>query len=78
MHRLGRDLDQTVIVDNSPLAFAYHLERGIPIDSWFGVDEEDNELLVTLELLEKIDAEIENIPHFLRDRFKLRRRVWGL
>jgi CTD small phosphatase-like protein 2 len=71
---LGRDLSKTIIVDNSPQAFAYHLENGIPIESWYK-DPTDTELNKLEHYLKKIsNQKIEDVRIELSEEFKLRDR----
>mmetsp|Transcript_4223 Transcript_4223/g.4647 ORF Transcript_4223/g.4647 Transcript_4223/m.4647 type:complete len:374 (+) Transcript_4223:280-1401(+) len=65
---LGRDLRRTVLVDNSPHAYAYHLHNGIPIESWYD-DDSDTELLKLLGFLKKIHV-LDDFRPFVRDHFK--------
>ncbi|KAF5910021.1 CTD small phosphatase-like protein 2 [Clarias magur] len=50
---LERDLSKTVVLDNAPHTFPYHLMNTVPIKSWCG-DKEDKELQRLVPYLEKL------------------------
>ena len=52
---LGRSMERVAIVDNSPVAYSFHPEHGIPILSWFD-DRGDSELLSLMPMLEHFAA----------------------
>ena len=50
LKRLGRDLKDIIIVDNSPIAYALNPDNGLPILSWFD-DMNDREFLMLENIL---------------------------
>lgn len=70
LRRLGRRLDDCILVDNSPLALGLIPDNGIPVSSWFGDDLEDSELLDLIRLLEMCtDSQCPSVSQFLIERF---------
>lgn len=68
---LGRDFSSTLIIDNSPQAFSYQIENGIPIISWFE-DDEDTELLKMLPILSELLVSRHDVQGYLEKKFRLR------
>lgn len=48
---LGRDIDKTIIIDNSIIAFSLNIDNGIPIHSFTG-DKQDTELHKLIQILD--------------------------
>ena len=67
LRKLGRDLKDIIIIDNSPNAYSLNKENGIPISTWLD-DENDRELydlIQILEFLSYVDDVRTFIPKFV-------------
>ncbi|CAG6021946.1 carboxy-terminal domain RNA polymerase II polypeptide A small phosphatase 2 [Menidia menidia] len=53
LSRLGRDLQKTLILDNSPSSYIFHPDNAVPVVSWFD-DVDDVELLNLLPVFEEL------------------------
>ena len=65
---LGRDLTQTVIIDNSPIAYWLNPNNGLPIKNFYD-DIEDKELLNLIPILEHI-ATVDNVQEYIQEQIK--------
>ena len=65
---LGRNLATSVLVDNSPHAFGYQVDNGIPIESWFD-DPHDTELLKLEQFLETLHG-VHDVRAVVRSKFQ--------
>lgn len=62
--RLGRDVGQVIILDNSPASYIFHPENAVPCSSWFD-DMEDKVLLELTPFFEQL-SKAENIYTVLK------------
>lgn len=78
---LGRDLNKTIIIDNSIIAFSLNLDNGIPIHAFCG-DKHDTELYKLIEVVDyamslnqKAAPECSNVRQYLTSIFGLKERI---
>jgi len=51
--RMGRPIEDIIIIDNSPHSYAFNPLNAIPVQSWFS-DQSDTELLTLVPILERL------------------------
>jgi len=64
LSRLGRDLSQVVIIDNSPASYIFHPDNAVAVTSWFD-DNSDAELLDLIPFFEGL-ARVDNVYTVLK------------
>jgi len=65
LSKLGRELHQIIIVDNSPASYIFHPENAVPCSSWFD-DMNDRELLDLIPFFENI-SKVDSVYRILND-----------
>ncbi|KAL6097793.1 ctdspl [Pungitius sinensis] len=69
LSRLGRELSNVIIIDNSPASYIFHPENAVPVQSWFD-DMTDTELLDLIPLFEGLckEEDVYSLLQSLRNR----------
>lgn len=57
LSKLGRDLSQVIIVDNTPTTYERQPLNAIPVASWYNDNEHDKELSYVTHILRKLSLE---------------------
>lgn len=78
---LGRDINKTIIIDNSIIAFSLNLDNAIPIHSFSG-NKEDRELFKLIEIMDyalnlnkSYPPNTLNLREYLTSMFGLKERI---
>lgn len=64
LSKIGRDLSNIIIVDNSPVAYMFHPENALPIPSWYD-DPRDRELNKLIPILERL-SQVDDVRNYIR------------
>lgn len=64
MSRLGRNLEDVIIIDNSPTSFMFQPENALPSISWYD-DKSDRELFEFMPILEKL-AYVNDVRDYMK------------
>ena len=64
-----------MIIDNTPYAFGYQIDNGIPITSWFD-DKTDTALKELIPFLQEL-VKVEDVRPVLRKKYKLKEKLDG-
>ena len=64
LKKLNRDLSDLIILDNSPLAYSFDNDNGLPIKAWYE-DKNDNELDKVYSLLEFL-SKVKDVRNFIK------------
>jgi len=68
LSRIGRDMNSSLIIDNSPSSYMFSQENAIPIETWFD-DPADTELLELIPLLDQL-SKTDNVRTYLSNARK--------
>lgn len=63
LSQLGRNLNQVIILDNSPASYIFHTANAVPVSSWFN-DPHDSELIDLIPFLEDL-ATVDDVTDVL-------------
>lgn len=67
LSRIGREVCNTVIIDNSPASYIFHPDNAVPVGSWFD-DPNDTELLELIPFFEGL-TQVENCVDVLKQSY---------
>jgi carboxy-terminal domain RNA polymerase II polypeptide A small phosphatase len=67
--RIGRDLKNIIIIDNSAASYLFHPENAIPIESWFD-DPNDRDLMELVPFLKDL-AKAPDVRTLIRQQYNV-------